>query len=103
MEREALQAQITAINANVTFEEGGEMLNAFVDPKECRDLLQTLHNMDDLAFDYMFCLTCVDLKTHLTMVYHLTSMTHRHNIVVKIKLDRNTPEVTTVCDILRTA
>jgi hypothetical protein len=42
MEREALQAQITAINANVTFEEGGEMLNAFVDPKECRDLLQTL-------------------------------------------------------------
>ena len=93
MEREALQAQITAINANVTFEEGGEMLNAFVDPKECRDLLQTLHNMDDLAFDYMFCLTCVDWKTHLTMVYHLESTKHRHVVVIKSKLDRENPEI----------
>ena len=103
MEREALQAQITAINANVTFEEGGEMLNAFVDPKECRDLLQTLHNMDDLAFDYMFCLTCVDWKTHLTMVYHLESTKHRHVVVIKSKLDRENPEIDTMSDIWRTA
>ena len=103
MEREALQAQITAINANVTFEEGGEMLNAFVDPKECRDLLQTLHNRDDLAFDYMFCLTCVDWKTHLTMVYHLESTKHRHVVVIKSKLDRENPEIDTMSDIWRTA
>ncbi|MFM7079634.1 MAG: NADH-quinone oxidoreductase subunit C, partial [Bacteroidota bacterium] len=48
-------------------------------------------------------LTCVDWKTHLTMVYHLTSTTHRHNLVIKVKLDRNEPAIDTVCDIWRTA
>jgi NADH-quinone oxidoreductase subunit C len=103
MEREVLQARISAINANVTFEEGGEMLNAFVEPAECRDLMQTLHNTDDLAFDYMFCLTCVDWKTHLTMVYHLESTEHKHIVVIKSKLDRENPEIDTMSDIWRTA
>ena len=54
--------------------------------------------------DYLFCLTCVDWKTHLTMVYHLSSTTNRQtNIVVKSNLDRNTPAIDTVCDIWRTA
>lgn len=103
MDREALQARISLINADVTFEEGGEMLNAMVEPQKCRDLLQTLHNMDDLGFDYMFCLTCVDWKTHLTMVYHLESTKHRHIVVVKSKLDRENPEIDTMSDIWRTA
>ena len=37
------------------------------------------------------------------MVYHLTSTTFRHNIVIKIKLDRNNPEIETVSNIWRTA
>ena len=53
----------------------------------------------NLYFDYLFCLTCVDWKTHLTMVYHLTSTKHRHTMVVKSKLDRNNPEIETVSDI----
>jgi NADH:ubiquinone oxidoreductase subunit C len=58
---------------------------------------------EQLAFDYLFCLTCVDWKTHLTMVYHLSSIRYRYNIVVKSKLDRTTPEIETICDIWRTA
>jgi NADH:ubiquinone oxidoreductase subunit C len=45
----------------------------------------------------------VDWKTHLTMVYHLSSTRYRYNIVVKSKLDRTTPEIETICDIWRTA
>jgi NADH-quinone oxidoreductase subunit C len=56
-----------------------------------------------LAFDYMFCLTCVDWKTHLTMVYHLESTKHRHVVVIKSKLDRENPEIDTMSDIWRTA
>ena len=37
------------------------------------------------------------------MVYHLTSTSHRHTVVVKSKLDRVNPEIETVCDIWRTA
>jgi len=37
------------------------------------------------------------------MVYHLSSTKHRHNIVVKSKLDRNKSVIETVCEIWRTA
>ncbi|HQW44850.1 MAG: NADH-quinone oxidoreductase subunit C, partial [Chitinophagaceae bacterium] len=60
-------------------------------------------NDNSLFFDYLFCLTCIDWKTHLTMVYHLSSTQHRHNIVVKSKLDRNNPEIETVAHIWKTA
>lgn len=103
MERETLQEKIAGINHGATFEEGGEMLNVNVDSKECRDLMQTLRNMDDLSFDYLFCLTCVDWKTHLTVVYHLESTQHRHVVVIKSKLDRENPEIDTMSDIWRTA
>ena len=66
-------------------------------------LARTLHEREDMWFDYLFCLTCVDWKTHLTMVYHLTSTRHRHHLVVKSKLDREAPSIRTVCDIWRTA
>ena len=71
-----------------TFEEGGEWLNITINV-EPKDWLSHLHNnfamMISLYFDYLFCLTCIDWKTHLTMVYHLTSTKYRHNIVVKVK------------------
>jgi NADH:ubiquinone oxidoreductase subunit C len=37
------------------------------------------------------------------MVYHLRSTTTLDNIVVKVKLDRSNPAITTVSDIWRTA
>jgi NADH:ubiquinone oxidoreductase subunit C len=56
-----------------------------------------------MKMDYLFCLTCVDWKTHLTMVYHLTSTQFRHTVVIKSKLDRSNPQIHTVSDIWRTA
>lgn len=37
------------------------------------------------------------------MVYHLSSTKHRHNIVIKSKLDRNKPEIQTVSQVWKTA
>ena len=37
------------------------------------------------------------------MVYHLSSLKHHHNIVVKSKLDRENPQIETVCRIWKTA
>ncbi|HMZ88356.1 MAG TPA: NADH-quinone oxidoreductase subunit C [Chitinophagales bacterium] len=103
MTREELQAAITNLEPQVTFEEGGEFLNAVVPSELCRDLMQALHNMPDLSMDYMFCLTCVDWKTHLTMVYHLESTAHGHQVVIKSQLNRENPEIETLSDIWRTA
>ncbi|HNI54519.1 MAG TPA: NADH-quinone oxidoreductase subunit C [Chitinophagales bacterium] len=103
MTREELQAAITNLEPQVTFEEAGEFLNAVVPSELCRDLMQALHNMPDLSMDYMFCLTCVDWKTHLTMVYHLESTAHGHQVVIKSQLNRENPEIETLSDIWRTA
>lgn len=102
MTNEELKEQIHILEPTVTFDETGEWLNILAEPAKWKELARGLRQ-SAMHFDYLFCLTCVDWKTHLTMVYHLSSTTHRHNIVVKANLDRNTPEIETVCDIWRTA
>lgn len=103
MKNEELKTTISELLPSATFDEGGEWLNINVDPKDWLSFAQQLRNDDSLFFDYLFCLTCIDWKTHLTMVYHLSSTRYRHNIVVKSKLDKNNPEIETVCKIWRTA
>ncbi len=103
MTNEELKIKLTELLPSATFEEGGEWVNLSVAPAEWKPFAQQLRSVDGLAFDFLFCVTCVDWKTHLTIVYHLTSTIHRHSIVVKSKLDRAKAEIETVCDIWRTA
>lgn len=103
MTTEDLKNKITQLLPSAVFEEGGEWLNVQVTADELSALAQQLRNDPELHFDYLFCLTCVDWKTHLTMVYHLDSTVHRHNVVIKVKLDAQQPQVPTVSHIWRTA
>ncbi len=102
MENEELKNKITELLPSVAFEDG-EWPSIYIESKEWITFAQQLRNDASLFFDYLFCLTCIDWKTHLTMVYHLTSTKYRHNIVLKLKLDRNNPEIETVSNIWRTA
>jgi len=103
MTTEELKIELLALQPALTFEEGGEWLNMNVAADDWLPFAEALRYTDSTYFDYLFCLTCVDWKTHLTMVYHLTSTRYRHNIVVKVKLDRTAPAIETVCRIWRTA
>ena len=103
MTNEELKSQLSILHTSLTFEEGGEWVNAMVPATEWKALATLLRQHADFSFDFLFCLTCVDWKTHLTMVYHLTSTTKRNNLVVKSRLDRNKPDIETVADIWRTA
>jgi len=103
MTNEDLKLKFTGLLPAITFEEGGEWLNVFTAPEELKSFVKQLRSTPGLDFDYLFCLTCVDWKTHFTMVYHCSSTLHRHNIVLKVKLDRSHPEIETVSDIWRTA
>lgn len=103
MTPEELKSAITNLLPQAQLEEGGEWLNVFVAPGELLQSATLLRENPDLYFDYLFCLTAVDFKTHLTMVYHLSSTRFRHNIVLKAKLDSKQPEIETVCQIWRTA
>jgi len=103
MTKEELKEKISALLPSATFEEGGEWLNINIEVKDWKPFAQQLRSTASLDFDFLFCMTCVDWKTHLSMVYHLDSTKHRHNIVVKAKLDRTNPDIETVSDIWRTA
>jgi NADH:ubiquinone oxidoreductase subunit C len=103
MTNEELKIKLPELIPSVVFEEGGEWITAFVDASNWKMIAQQLRSKEDFQFDYLFCVTCVDWKTHLTMVYFLTSTTYRHTLVIKAKLDRNNPEIETVSDIWRTA
>jgi NADH-quinone oxidoreductase subunit C len=102
MTNEEIKAYITTNTPAATFDETGEWLNVFVTPDELKPLMSNLRT-GLLQMNYLFCLTCVDFKTHLTMVYHLSATTHRQSIVIKANLNREQPVIETVCDIWRTA
>ena len=104
MTAEELKAKLTELQPAATFEDGGEFTTVQVAPADWLVLAGQLKNDPSLLLDYLFCLTCVDWKTHLTMVYHLASTKDRkRQLVVKVKLDRNKPEVESVSHIWRTA
>ena len=103
MTNDELKIKLMELLPSITFEEAGEWINMHVDAGAWKSFAQQLRSTPGLDFDFLFCVTGVDWKTHLSMVYHLTSTTHRHSLVVKAKLDRSDPEIETVCDIWRTA
>ena len=108
MGNEELKNKISTLLPTAVFEETGDpatagWLNIQVEAADLRALAQQLRNDESLLFDHLFCLTCIDWKTHLTMVYHFDSTTFRHNIVIKSKLNRDQPIITTVSHIWKTA
>jgi len=103
MTREDLQASLTERAPGAPFDEGGQWPTINPSAEAWPELARMLREDPLYRFDYLFCLTAVDWKTHLTVVYHLRSLSLGHTLVVKIKLDRTTPRVRTVCNIWRTA
>ena len=102
MTNEEIKEQILLQSPSTAFDETGEWLNVSIDATAWREMALRLRQAP-FDMDYLFCLTCVDWKTHLTMVYHLTSTTHRHILVIKANLDRQDAVIETVSDIWRTA
>jgi NADH-quinone oxidoreductase subunit C len=103
MNNEELKLKLTEFLPSAIYEEGTEWLTVVADSTAWKGFAQQLRSSADLNFDFLFCVSCVDWKTHFTMVYHLRSTIHQHIIVVKSKLDHIDPEIQTVSDIWRTA
>ena len=77
-----------------------------VAPESIADVAQYLAEDEALAFDFLMCLSGVDLSvkdTTLEIVYHLSSMTHRHKVVLKVIVPKENPHVPTVENIWKTA
>ena len=104
MNREELKSSVTLLVPSAIFDETGEFLSATISPADLLPLMKELRTKSEFEFDHLFCLTCVDWKDHLMMVYHLFSRKHNHTFVVKAKItERVDPKIETVCHIWRTA
>lgn len=104
MTNEELKSAITEFSPATTFDETGEFLNVLIPSEELLPFMNQLRSKKEFDFDYLFCLTCVDWKDHLMMVYHLLSKTHKHCVVVKAKItDTLQPKIESVNSIWKTA
>jgi NADH-quinone oxidoreductase subunit C len=67
------------------------------------DISLFLRDDEDLKFDYLKCLSGMDLGENLGVVYHLYSMKFAHHFVVKVMVPKDNPKVPTVERVWRTA
>ncbi len=67
------------------------------------DVCRFLKSEPELGFDYLRCVSGVDLKDRMESVYHLYSMKVGHGLVVKVVLDRAAPEVASVESVWKSA
>ena len=86
MTNEEIKEYISSLAPAATYDETGEWLNIIVDPTALKPLMADLRT-GKMQMNYLFCLTCVDVKTDLTMVYHLSATTHRQSIVIKANVN----------------
>lgn len=104
MTNEELKVHISELLPASAYDETGEFLNVLIGSTELLPLINELRSNPILDFNYLFCLTCVDWKDHLMMVYFLLSKTHKHTVVIKAKIvDPINPEIETLSHIYQTA
>lgn len=94
---------LTELIPALTSHEGGQWPTYEVEADQWLATAAELRNQAALQFDFLFCLTCIDWKTHLTMVYHMRSTQLGHHAVIKSNLNREQPEIASVSGIWRTA
>ncbi|HLP15808.1 MAG TPA: NADH-quinone oxidoreductase subunit C [Bacteroidota bacterium] len=68
-----------------------------------KDIALYLREDESLAFDYLSCLSGVDRKGTLEVVYHIASMTLRHKLVLKVSVPTDRPEVPSVESVWKSA
>ena len=104
MDNAALKERILGLVPDAEFQENKQFLTFIIPPAKMHELAVTLKTDSTLAFDYLFCLSGVDMVNYLEVVYHLESTAHQHQVVLKVRTeDRLNGSVDSVCDIWRTA
>ncbi|HTX89041.1 MAG TPA: NADH-quinone oxidoreductase subunit C [Bacteroidales bacterium] len=104
MDPEKLKERVQNLVPEAGLEENKQFPVFVIPSAKLHELAEKLFREEDLAFDYLFCLTGVDRGKQLEVVYHLTSTHHGHSLVLKVQTeDRLNPAFDTVCDIWKTA
>lgn len=74
-----------------------------VTPQSVREIALYLREDAAMRFDYLMCLSGVDRKGTLEVVYHIASMTLKHKLVVKVSVPTDRPEIPSIESVWKTA
>ncbi|PDY54450.1 NADH-quinone oxidoreductase subunit C [Bacillus toyonensis] len=74
-----------------------------VDPSKYYEVMELLRFHEGLAFDYMSELHATDFVTHMEVYVHLFSYGKKQSVAVKVKLDREVPQVESVTELWKGA
>lgn len=97
MTKEELKTYLEQTFPSAKVEETFDFPMMFVDKSDLLAVTSKLKESGETLFDFLFCQTAVDRKTNLEVVYHLTSTTLHHDLVLKVVLeDRENPELESV-------
>lgn len=74
-----------------------------ISPAHILDVAKFLRDDEELQFDYLSCLSGLDLKGKFAVVYNLFSMGKRHKLTLRVEMPAEDPTVQSVESIWRTA
>jgi NADH-quinone oxidoreductase subunit C len=104
MDNSGIREYIEKIFPVVDVKESNGLLQIEISPVHLHSAAIALKENPGLLFDYLYCLTGVDLPSQFLVIYHLRSTGLKHELVLKVKTaDRNDPSIDTVSDIWPTA
>ena len=104
MDIEKLKERVITLVPEAQLEDNKQFVSFVIPSDKFRLVVENLKSSEETAFDYLFCLTGVDMGKDLVVVYHLSSTKYGHEIVLKVKLnDRENPSVDTISDLYRAA
>ncbi|CUB09022.1 NAD(P)H-quinone oxidoreductase subunit J [Bacillus cereus] len=74
-----------------------------VEPSKYYEVMELLRSHEGLAFDYMSELHATDFMTHMEVYVHLFSYGKKQSVAVKVRLDREAPQVESVTSLWKGA
>ncbi|SFT25412.1 NADH-quinone oxidoreductase subunit C [Paenibacillus sp. BC26] len=98
----SIVADDTIVEAYIN-ELNGHMPTLVIRPERLLETAELLKSHESQQFDYLRNLSGVDYETHLETVYHLVSLQSKREMTVKVKTDRDNPQIPSVVPIWNTA
>ena len=104
MNKQELKTYLEQTFPTAKVEETVDFPLMFVDKSELLDVAQKLRDSKETLFDFLFCQTAIDRNPSFEVVFHLSSTTYRHDMVLKVVLeDRENPELPSVYSLWKAA
>lgn len=104
MDKTQLTTFIKTLDESIITVEGKQFVEATIPANKLHEIALKLRDDENTKFDFLYCVSGVDYKTGLGVVYHLRSTVSGNSIVLKVNTpDRINPAFDSVSDIWKTA